>query len=120
MIGIIGGVLGGMGMGGGTLFIPLITIFMGVDQIVAQAVNLVAFIPMALVTLIIHFKNKLIKFQSVIYLLFPAIITATLTAFFAFDIGSEILRKCFGVFLIIVSLAMTVCESVKFFKKKNN
>lgn len=42
------GLLGGMGMGGGTILIPALTIFLGVEQHAAQAANLIAFLPMAL------------------------------------------------------------------------
>ena len=59
--GLVGGLIGGMGMGGGTLLIPLLSIFYSVGQHTAQAVNLVSFIPMAVVTLIIHIKNKLVN-----------------------------------------------------------
>ena len=117
-IGLTGGILGGMGMGGGTLFIPLITIFMNVEQITAQAVNLIAFVPMALVTLIIHIKNKLVDFNSVWYLLLPSLITTILTSFYAVDLKSEILKKCFGVFLILIAVAMFVSEGFGFFKNK--
>ena len=46
LIGFAGGVLGGMGMGGGTALIPLLTLC-GVGQAEAQAVNLLAFAPTA-------------------------------------------------------------------------
>lgn len=117
-IGLMGGILGGMGMGGGTLFIPLITIFMNVEQVTAQAVNLIAFVPMALVTLIIHIKNKLVDFPSVWYLLLPSLITTVITSFYAVDIKSEILKKCFGIFLVIIAVAMFVSEGYKFFKNR--
>ena len=55
--GILGGIAGGMGMGGGTLTIPILTIFLSVGQLEAQGINLVAFIPMSIVALIIHAKN---------------------------------------------------------------
>lgn len=58
--GVLGGVLGGMGMGGGTVLIPLLSIFYAVEQHTAQAVNLIAFIPMAVVAIIIHIKNGLL------------------------------------------------------------
>ena len=61
VVGVMAGVLGGMGMGGGAILIPLLTVFFKVDQISAQAINLVAFIPMAIVSLIIHVKNKRVE-----------------------------------------------------------
>ena len=52
--GFFSGMLGGMGMGGGTVLIPTFTILLGVEQHVAQATNLIAFLPMALFTLKLH------------------------------------------------------------------
>ena len=65
IIGLLGGVIGGMGMGGGTLLIPLLTIFAGMEQHAAQALNLIAFVPMSVVALGIHIKNKLVDFKTV-------------------------------------------------------
>ena len=56
--GVLSGVLGGMGMGGGTLLIPLLSLFYSVGQHTSQAVNLISFIPMAIVALIIIFRIK--------------------------------------------------------------
>ena len=65
--GIVGGIIGGMGMGGGTLLIPILTIMLDIPQKTAQAINLVSFIPMAAVTLVIHVKNKLVDKKSIVY-----------------------------------------------------
>ena len=64
--GLLGGILGGMGMGGGTLLIPLLSIFYNVSQHSAQAVNLISFIPMAVVALVIHIKNKRVDFKGIL------------------------------------------------------
>lgn len=54
VFGIIGGLLGGMGMGGGTLLIPLLTLGLDVPQQTAQLLNLLTFIPMSAFALIVH------------------------------------------------------------------
>ena len=61
--GLIGGTVGGMGMGGGTLLIPILTIFLSFAQLQAQGINLIAFIPMSIVAIIVHSKNHLVTFQ---------------------------------------------------------
>ena len=58
--GFAGGLLGGMGMGGGTALIPLLTLI-GVDQAAAQGVNLVSFLPMAALALTVHAKAGLVR-----------------------------------------------------------
>lgn len=59
--GFLSGIIGGMGIGGGTILIPIMTIFLGFDQKTAQAVNLIYFIPTAITALTIHIKNKQIE-----------------------------------------------------------
>ena len=71
IFGVIGGLIGGMGMGGGTLLIPLLTLFGGITQRVAQSLNLITFLPMAVVALIIHAKNKLLDYKRALIIIFP-------------------------------------------------
>ena len=91
LCGVVGGVLGGMGMGGGTLLIPILTIFFKVSQLNAQAINLIAFIPMAVFALVIHLKNKLVDFNGCLYIIIPGIITCIASSFLAKTLKSEIL-----------------------------
>lgn len=104
LAGALSGVLGGMGMGGGTLLIPLLSIFYSVNQHVCQAVNLISFIPMAIVALIIHIKNKLVVFKCLAYVIVPAILFGIMGSFLAKDISGELLGRMFGGFLIILSV----------------
>ncbi len=97
---MLSGVLGGMGMGGGTVLIPMLTIFFGVGQHEAQAANLIAFIPMAIASLIIHFKNKMVKTEGVLYLIVPAAVLSLISGMIAQAISGEILKRIFGAFLI--------------------
>ncbi len=108
LFGIISGVIGGMGMGGGTLLIPMLTIFLRTNQHVAQAINLVAFIPMSLVAVFIHYKNKLIDFKSILPVILPAILTAILGTLVAKNTDSDLLKKMFGGFLIIIAILQGV------------
>ena len=58
LIGVISGIVSGTGMGGGTILIFLLTFIMGVEQRVAQATNLIFFIPTSLIAIIVNLKNK--------------------------------------------------------------
>ena len=102
-VGIAGGVLGGMGMGGGTVLIPLLTIFRSASQHVAQAVNLISFIPMAVIALIIHFKNKLVSFENILWIIISGLITCIVGCYIARAISGNLLRQLFGGFLILLS-----------------
>ena len=114
--GIICGVLGGMGMGGGTLLIPVLTIFFNVNQHLAQGINLVSFIPMAIVALIIHLKNKLINFKGILFIIIPALLFAYLGTILSKNFESQLLQKCFGGFLLALSIVQIL--QIKFIKKE--
>lgn len=102
LAGIAGGVLGGMGMGGGTLLIPLLTLALGVEQMTAQAINLIAFVPMALVSLIFHIKNKLVDFKILMFTLPLATALSVVGALLVTKLGDDVLRKMFGWFMLTI------------------
>ena len=58
LIGFFAGIIGGMGMGGGTILIPALVLFANIDPKLAQSINLLSSIPMTLAALLIHIKNK--------------------------------------------------------------
>lgn len=61
--GIISGIVSGTGMGGGTILILVLSLFMGLEQHVAQATNIIFFIPTSIVAIIVSIKQKLINFK---------------------------------------------------------
>lgn len=103
LCGVAGGVLGGMGMGGGTALIPLLTIVCGLEQSAAQAINLLAFAPMAAVALSVHARNGLLVKQGLLSIILPAVAFSVLGALIAAHLPARILSKAFGVFLIVLS-----------------
>lgn len=98
--GVIGGIVAGMGMGGGTLTIPILTIFLKYEQLRAQGVNLIAFLPMSVVALFIHFKNKLVDFKSTWLLALVGCVFSLGGALIANHISNSVLKKLFALFLI--------------------
>ena len=113
LFGLISGIFGGLGMGGGTLLIPLLTIFLSLDQKLSQGINLVSFLVMAIFSLLIHYKNGFIETKGIIYIILSGVIFSVLGALLAGFLPSKILRTAFGVFLCLLSLV----EVVKVFKK---
>lgn len=110
--GIAAGVLGGMGMGGGTILIPLLTIFFNVGQKEAQAINLIAFIPMAIVSLAIHIKNKRVKKEGLLWIIVPAVLTSVGGGFAAQAVNGEVLKRIFGGFLLLLSVVQFFSEEI--------
>ncbi len=116
--GILGGIIGGMGMGGGTLTIPILTIFLSYAQLSAQGINLIAFLPMSLIALIIHIKNHLVAFKQTWLLALVGCIFSLGGAMLANHISNSVLKKLFAVFLIGLAVWQIV-ELIKSKKKKS-
>lgn len=115
LFGFIAGVAGGMGMGGGTFLIPLFQ-FLNYGQKSIQVANLISFLPMALVALVFHFKNGLVKTKGVLYIIIPAVIFSVLGALVTNGIRPQVLKICFGIFF----LAMGVIEFINSLKNIKN
>ena len=104
IVGFLSGIIGGMGMGGGTILIPSLVLFATISPKLAQSINLISSIPMTIFALIIHIKNKNVVFKLVIPLALFGVIGAIFGSFVANYISEEILRKGFGIFLFIIGL----------------
>ncbi len=124
LIGAAGGVIGGMGMGGGTLLIPLLTLFTNTDQHLAQAVNLVAFIPMSVVALIVHAKHKLLKGRYLLSVALPAACASVPASLLVRKVQSKVLSRSFGIFLAVLGLwqlvSLLVSRAIDTKKKRAN
>ncbi len=112
LAGIAAGALGGMGMGGGTILIPVLTIFFGAEQKQAQAINLVAFIPMAIASLIVHVKNKRVETKGILWIIIPATVLSLAGSMVAQALNGEILKRIFGGFLLLLSVAQFFSEEI--------
>ena len=103
LLGFIGGIPAGMGMGGGTVTIPLLVLVGGVEQKIAQCANLFSFLPMSAAALKRHADNKLLQTQGVLWVIAPALVLSIAGTWLASVLPSQILGKAFGVFLIGLS-----------------
>ncbi len=118
--GVCGGIIGGMGMGGGTLLIPILTILLGWSQLAAQTTNLVAFLPMALVSIVIHTKHKLVDFKALLWVTLPALATTCVASFVAPKLEGDLLQKMFGWFIAVVGVVMLGKTIFDWIKSKSN
>ena len=116
LAGIISGVFGGLGMGGGTLLIPILTIFLNFDQKLSQGINLLSFLVMALFSMFIHYKNGFIVTKHIAYIIISGMIFSVVGAFCMTILPSKVLKIIFGVFLCVLA----IIEIVKVFKKDKN
>ena len=104
LAGAAGGILGGMGMGGGTVLIPLLNIMLGVKQHLAQAINLISFVPMAGLALFIHCKNGLIETSGLFRIILSGLLSCAVGCLIARGLKADVLKRIFGGFLCILSI----------------
>ena len=117
LIGLVSGIVSGTGMGGGTILIFLLTFVMGMEQHVAQATNLIFFIPTSIVAIIVNLKNKNIDVPLAIIISVFGILGAIIGANISINIDVGILRKCFGIFLAIIAIN-EIYSIIKKYKKR--
>ena len=104
LTGFISGIVSGTGMGGGTILILCLSIFLGVEQKIAQATNLVFFVPTSIAAIYVNIKEKNINFKIAKTIIFFGIIGAIIGALIAQKIDVKILKKLFGIFLAVIAI----------------
>ncbi len=100
----LSGILGAMGFGGGSILIIYLTLFAGTDQLTAQGINLIFFIPCAVLSVVINSKNRLVKYRQGIPLILGGLVGIGIGAFLVGIIKTELLSKLFGGFVVIIGL----------------
>lgn len=98
------GVLAGLGIGGGSILILWLTLILHMPQEAARGINLLFFLPSALIACVFRWKQGKLDFKKVL----PAIVAGCLSAGFfsliAASVDTELLRKPFGVILLLTGL----------------
>lgn len=98
------GVLSGFGVGGGSLLLIYMTSFAGLPQNLAQGVNLLYFLPTAATALPSHIRNGYIARPALLPAILAGLAGTALAAWGATALDVDILRKCFGGFLLVIGL----------------
>ena len=104
LIGFISGIVSGTGMGGGTILILYLSIFLGINQKIAQATNLIFFIPTSIAAIYINIKQKKINLKISKIIILGGIIGAVIGAIIAKNMDTRILKKSFGIFLAFIAI----------------
>ncbi len=102
--GFLSGLIGSMGFGGGGVLIIYLVIFATTPQIVAQGINLIFFIPCALLATIIYTVKKQIKFKIILPVILGGVMGAILGSNVLNYIDTKYLSMLFGGFLVLMGL----------------
>lgn len=103
-VGLGTGILSSWGVGGGTLLLLIMTLFLDVEPSLAQGINLLYFLPTAATGLFYHRKNGLLDKPAMKSAIPWGVAAAILGAIISTAIDTDILRRPFGVYLIVMGL----------------
>jgi len=116
VVGMIAGFLGAIGVGGGSVLILYLTLFLTMPQLEAQGINLLFFIPCSIVGLCFHIKHQLVDFKQAIPLVIFGIAGVILGFFLNRHFDESLLRNLFGAFIILIAAT----QIYSLFKSKNS
>ncbi len=121
IVGLLSGFLGSIGVGGGCVLVIYLILFTETAQRSAQGINLIFFIPCAVIGLIFHFKNKLVKWKTALPIIALGIIGVIAGLLIGGRLNDNLLKRIFGGFLLLISVYQiySVFQSNKS-KKSNN
>lgn len=94
------GVVSAWGVGGGTILLLVMTLFLGVDTRTAQGVNLLFFLPTAVSALYCHWKNGYLHRPTLKASVPWAVAAALAGAWIATSTNVEVFRRPFGIYLL--------------------
>lgn len=104
IIGIIAGICTGLGLGGSSVLILLLVLILNFDQRMAQATNIICFVPSALISILMNIKHKNIRFKLAFPIILFGIIGSIIGAGFSSRLDVLKLKKLFGIFLLLIAL----------------
>ncbi len=119
LIGIISGIVSGMGMGGGTILILILTCFFNINQKIAQATNLIFFVPTSIIASVINIRNKNINFKIALPFSIAGVIGVVIGSIISIKINNKVLKKLFAIFLILIAIYELYYWYKKYIKRNN-
>lgn len=106
LCGLGAAIISAWGVGGGTLLLLVMTLFLGLDQRTAQGINLLFFLPTAAGALICHAKSGYLDKPTLKTAIPVALLAAALGAWLATAIDVNVLRKPFGIYLLFSGISL--------------
>lgn len=104
LVGTVLGFLAGLGIGGGSLLILWLTMVLGMDPIAARGINLLFFLPCAVVSILVRRKHGKLKIRPLVPAILSGCTAALLVSIFTSGIKLNLLKKLFGGLLIVTGI----------------
>lgn len=103
-VAVILGFLAGLGVGGGSLLMLWLTFVVGMEHEQARTINLLFFLPSALIATLFHRKQGTVDIKKILPAMITGCAAAALFSFMGTKMDTSLLKKCFGGLLLITGL----------------
>lgn len=98
------GFLSGLGVGGGSLLILWLTLVLGMVQSEARTLNLLFFLPTALISALFRWKQGCLPLKKILPAMAAGVTSAALLSFWGQGWDAGMLKKGFGILLLITGI----------------
>jgi len=112
--GVLTGYLAGIGVGGGSLLILWLTTVLGMQHGTARAINLMFFLVSAGVVSVFRFRQGKLDLPKILPAIITGAISAGLCSFISKTMDTELLKKMFGILLILTGIRELFYRPAKF------
>jgi uncharacterized membrane protein YfcA len=111
-IGLLTGIMAGIfGIGGGLVVIPALVFIMGLSQQAAQGTSLAMMLPpIGLIAAINYYKAGFVNIKFALILAAAFLIGSYFGSKIAINMSQEVLKKTFGLLLLIVAIKMLISK----------
>ena len=107
--GFVAGFLGGIiGIGGGSIFVPTMTIGLRASQAVAQGTSLIAIVPTAIVGGVTHIREGNVLLRPALWMGGGGAVGAVIGALVAVEVPGPLLARVWGAFLVFTAYRLGV------------
>lgn len=108
LLGLVAGFAGGtLGIGGGLIIVPSLVFLLGFTQHEAQGTSIAMMLaPIGILAAINYYKEGYINYKYAIVLALAFVIGGYLGSLLAININEKLLKKIFGIFIILVGIKM--------------
>ena len=110
LLGLIAGIFSGfLGIGGGTILIPVMVYMFGLTQHQAQGTTLALMVPpIGLLAAMRYYHSGNVKINMAVFICLGFFVGGLLGAHFVQNVPDIALRRTFGIFLLFVALRMII------------
>lgn len=103
-VGLLSGLTASLGIGGGFVLLIYLTAIETVAQREAQLINLIFFLPIGLLSVLLHLRNKLIVKEAVVKSVIGGVFGVLVGVYVATLLPNALISKAFALFVLAVGI----------------